>query len=407
MLQVDKIVMFNNGGVPIVLFDFNKGELVVDETLLSGFLSAIDGFSLELFQNQSSHFLIDNGIYKISLFKRSKVVMAAISSVSLMDLKPEFDNLLKYFENTYPIGTIFTSDVEIYEDFRVKLIRTLFYLPIAEDWIPSFKENANKIQELKNKYPVLNEIDGNKSIYDLSDFNQEDSEKVYEILNFAHFEGAIDFEYVIEPKDYVIGTKRLQEILTGNPDEYKKLKQQYSEINLIDLIKDLAIPLRVHEIQEKYNDKVTEILKSLYDDEYLEILDEKFRQILIIMDIINDLLGMLQKLDSKGIVLKFVKETVNSMDEPDIISRINFEGNNVSINKANFYSKFLDQKAITKIAELWLNFLMQLIDKFYPKFKDKLNQMMFNRLTEHYMQFIHNKDMKVLDSVLMKFESQF
>ena len=52
MVHVEKVILFDTGGVPVVLYDFNQNQLVLDEMLLSGFLSAISGFSLELLKNQ-------------------------------------------------------------------------------------------------------------------------------------------------------------------------------------------------------------------------------------------------------------------------------------------------------------------------------------------------------------------
>lgn len=62
--QVEKAFVFDQYGLAKVMFDFNQNQLVLDEILLSGFLSAIDGFSQNIFQNKSSHFVIDTGSQK-------------------------------------------------------------------------------------------------------------------------------------------------------------------------------------------------------------------------------------------------------------------------------------------------------------------------------------------------------
>ena len=61
MRKIDKVIIFDSCGLAKVMFDFNENQLILDEVLLSGFLSAIDGISQSIFQGNSSYFVINNG----------------------------------------------------------------------------------------------------------------------------------------------------------------------------------------------------------------------------------------------------------------------------------------------------------------------------------------------------------
>ncbi|UYP48687.1 hypothetical protein NEF87_004972 [Candidatus Lokiarchaeum ossiferum] len=405
MRQIDKVIIFDNFGLAKVMFDFNEHKLIVDEVLLSGFLSAIDGLSQSIFQGQSSYFIIDNGNQKISLFKNRNIVLAAISNESLIDFKDQMHSLLQYFEEKYDITQDEVFDNEFYEEFRIKLIRILFFLPIAQDWIPVLKNDMPKLPWFQQQFPLMEKINGKKEIQNFENYSIEIKEEIFEILNYAFFEDILTFKNIIESKDYIVGSEKLQNLLLGKSDEYKILKNQFFNFNLLNICKDVQNYSRILDLQSKFGDNVINVIEELYNLGYITLVGDEIRKLLNAVDLIEDLIIAFQKVGRKGKIIPEIKFFVEEFDEPEIISRFQFDKNQISLNKENLFDISNQFQSTKKSVDLWLHFGELLLDKFYLSYEKKLNNIFQDSILNKYLSCLHREDMAILDPFLSKLEA--
>lgn len=405
MIAVEKVFVFEQSGVPRVMFDFTEHQLIMDEILLSGFLSAIDGFSETLFRNPSSHFVINHGNRKITLFRGLGLVIAVISSDDLLYLKPKVDELLFFFSEKYHTGAFEVKDPEIYEDFKIKLVRVLFFLPICDDWIPIPRTDHLKFFEIKLKHSKLDEIDGFTPLNKLSFFQSNNPEATYELINYLYHEKAISFTNHIEARDYIRGEQVLISAIEGNQALFAHLKTAFPTIDIVKLIKELKKIRSVNYLEQCFGQKIIPVLYSLFDDDFIIVLDENRRKIAIIQKVVEDLLQIILQIEKRKKLEKNLTKILKHMEHPEILAQIDIEGEHF-VSMQNHLPSAWETGEITRIKNLWINFAQKLIDFYYPLYKEKLNSAFFIHLIENLIPSLHAQDLEVVDPILHEIEGQ-
>ena len=403
MATVEKVFVFEQSGVPRVMFDFFEHQLVMDEILLSGFLSAIDGFSENLFQNPSSHFVINHGDRKISLFRGNELVIAAVSQHDILALKPQMDKLLQFFADNYEIGQSEVQEPGVYDAFRRKLIRTLFYIPICDDWIPIPRTDHSRFFDLKLKFPYLEAINAQDPINPCPHFSNDDPEPTYELFNFLYFEGAISFRNHIEERDYILGLPQLITAIQGNQQLFTQLSDAYPKFDLIRLIKELRWIQSVSHIKDCFKEDVIPVLNFLFEQELLLILDENQRKIAIVAKIVEDLLQILLKIEKRKKLQVSLSNILDKMKHPEILAQIDLEGNHF-VSLHNHLPSVWDLNEINRIVELWGSFGRLLISHYYRKYPKQLNQRFYEHLLNHLLPSMHSNDLGIIDPILHTIE---
>ncbi|WP_457558436.1 hypothetical protein [Candidatus Harpocratesius sp.] len=405
--QVEKAFVFDQYGLAKVMFDFNQNQLVLDEVLLSGFLSAIDGFSQNIFQNKSTHFVIDNGSQKISLFKSEGLIIAIISDQDLIIYKDQILSLLSYFASNYPMDSSSRQDPEVYEDFKIKLIYILFRKPISLDWIPVLDINDQNLSEwvhLKHKFPFLTEIDGKTEIQNLPRFSREKEETILEVFNYCFYQKMLHFDMMIEHRDYICGSEKLINLINGKSDEYKILKNKYQDFELIELFTDLKSHQAVFRLQSKYGEGILDVLNSLEQSGYIIIIPDNQRKILLLVDLIEEFLQILQSIVKPKKFTVDLRFLLDKIDFPEITSRIQMDAKLIWIKKDNILNVYSTASEMAHFMDIWIIFERTLVDFYYSKYKRQLNTILHEKLMNHYLNIIHPQDLVILNPLLSAIE---
>ncbi|MCF2139985.1 MAG: hypothetical protein K9W44_08020 [Candidatus Lokiarchaeota archaeon] len=405
--QVEKAFVFDQYGLAKVMFDFNQNQLVLDEILLSGFLSAIDGFSQNIFQNKSSHFVIDTGSQKISLFKSEGLIIAIISDQDLILYKDQILSLLSYFASNYPIDSNSRQDPELYEDFKIKLIYILFQKPISVDWIPVLDINDQNISEwkhLQQKFPILTEVDGKTEIQNLPGFSRDQEQTILEVFNYCSYQQMLHFDMMIEERDYVCGSEKLIDLLNGKSNEYKILKNKYQSFEFIDLLSDLKSHQAVFRLQSKYGKDILDVLNGLEQSGYIILIPDNQRKILLLVDLVEEFLQILQSIVKPKKFSVDLRFLLDKLDFPEITSRIQIDSRPIWIKKDDILSQYSTPNEMAHFMDIWITFERTLVDFYYSKYKRQLNTIIHEKLINHYLNIIHPQDLNILNPFLTAIE---
>lgn len=405
MGYIDKILVFKTTGLPIVMLDFGEDKLIVNEALLTGFLSAIEGLSSNIFQNTSDHFVINQGVSKISTFKSNSLIFALIGEQEFLHLKEDLLDLMKIFAEEYDLDTAEIKDPSTYELFKIKLIRILFFEPISEDWIPKTVIGSLKKWKLDEQYPLLKEIDGKREVHQLPGYSNKKKENFYEILNYAYYEGAIEFGNYIEPRDFIVGTEKLFSLIYQPPMDFDSIQAQFKSFKLFQIAKHLKSHVQVNYLQECFNPEIIHGLEKLYRHKYIEIIDEKRRNILILASLSDDLLKMVQTLGKRSKIRKEILEFLENFPDPLIFARIDLTQKELSINMDNLIPRSRNQLMVDQMIMRWTIFGKALVQHFYTEHQKKLNSIFYIKLMEKYMNYLHISDLDILDPILSSIEA--
>ncbi len=395
--------MFNINGLPIALFDFNDDSLILDETLLSGFLSALGSFSEELFKVQSKLFVLDYGKNKITEFKGNQYVLTIISNIPVLYLQHRVRTLFLELENLEIVDGEVPNPL-IFEPFRRKLIRVLFRVPIAEDWVVIPNNNITTKVEVKDETCPMTCCCEKTTIKDCDYFTSKLRNECYEKLNYAFYTKAITFENKIEEKDYVISTDKIQQFYISNDEECLLIIKSFPNLNFVKILKDLEKVVRISSLIESHGDKIQLLLKKLNEEEYVKIVDEEERQIYIMIDILSDLVGILSDLTDRSTVQKELQTHLKNLSNISITSQFDFEGDQISIQKSKIFLDIYTSDELQSLIEQWCYIAIKLIEVFYQKLKKKFVSNFQTLLMEKYLPFTHARDLDILDPLLLKLE---
>ncbi len=404
MVNVDKIIIFTQAGSPIVLFDFSNQQMVVDESLLSGFLSAIDGFSTQLFRSSSKQFSIDTGKSIISLFKTEKIILTCIADANISNIGDKIQKILSEFESKHSVDSALVRDPEEFWDTRHALIRAIYRIPISEDWIVVFNNNHAKYKEYLTHYPKIFSESAKIDVRSLLEKIALQKEMLYTILNAGYYDGVLTFENMLEERDYVHSNASISKLLNAQSEDYKYFKAKYPSINLATIIQDLDCAVRIKELEKKYGNNTLNFAKEMFEKNYINLIEENNRRIYIVMDLISEILQIITDLGNKKKTLELMKNALSELNDPAITHKFDLTGDDAKITKDSCYADALTESEITQITNKWLALLKILIEANYAKYKSKFIDRIYEHFTQGYLNLSHNNDLVLLDPILLLLE---
>ena len=385
-----------------MLFDFNENSLILDETLLSVFLSALGSLSEEIFKTRSNRFVLDYGKNKITEFKGEHYILTIISNIPVLHLQNRVRTLFHELESL-ELNEGEIPNILLFKNFRRKLIRLLFRVPISEDWLVIPNENSEKVEITDEKCPMTCCCVKTK-IKDCDYFSPEFRNECYEKLNFAYYMKAINFENVIEEKDYILATDKIQQFYISNDDECLSIIKNFPNLNFVKILKDLEKIVRIKSLLDSHGDRIVPLLEKLHDKEYIKIVDEEKRQIYIMIDILSDLVGILSDLIDRSMIQKELQTHLEKLSNMSIASQFDFEGDRIEIQKSKIFLNIYSNEEIKNLNEEWQFIAVKLIEDFYQKLKKRFISHFQTLLMEKYLPFTHAKDLDIIDPLLMKLE---
>ncbi len=235
-------------------------------------------------------------------------------------------------------------------------------------------------------------------------FSSEYRTECYEKLNFAYYLKAINFENIIEKRDYIIATDKIQQFYISNDEECMSIINNFPYLNFVKILKDLENVARVKSLVESHGDRIVHLLERLYKKEYIKIVEEEGRQVYIIIDILSDLVGILSELTDRSIIQKELQSYLKNLSNFSISSQFDFEGDRIVILKSKIFLNIYSNEEMKKINEDWQFIAVKLIEDFYQKLKKRFISHFQTLLMKKYLPFTHTKDLDIIDPLLMKLE---
>ncbi|MHA1894032.1 MAG: hypothetical protein ACTSX4_05985, partial [Candidatus Helarchaeota archaeon] len=236
--------------------------------------------------------------------------------------------------------------------------------------------------------------------------NRSNREFFYEILNYAFFEECLSFKNHIEARDFVIKTEKMEDAINKKDEKFNTIMKEFQEINIFEFYQQIENINHVAHLLDKFGKSILTLLEKLFDQNYITIIDEDHRYLLIAIEITHDFIIILTDLLGQKKFFPILKNILNSMNNPEISRRISFENDEITVKRDATLLEVGSWDEIQKAGKAWIDFSSRLIEIFYPKLKKKLLPNFYSLLTEHYLGFIHEKDMELLEPLLSKLEEK-
>ncbi|MHA1733441.1 MAG: hypothetical protein ACTSU5_15950, partial [Promethearchaeota archaeon] len=316
-------------GVPIVIYDLAERTRVVDATLVSGFLTALQNFGAELFQVDSSSLVVEYGSDKITSVRWGDLILAYISGEAVPEKAEELRRLLDWVKPKVPSDGHVLDDPVTIEALRVKLLRILHPLPIASDWIPVPDREWEAFRAKHPESACLNACDGVKNIAEVARAAGCRLEEAYELMNAAFRDSALRFDNFIEPRDYVLGTPRLAELLEQGGEgcrEAATLAKKLPREALVKMVQELEEFQLVQELVDEFGEDTIPLLEAMFHEGCLSLVDEDSRKLLMAIDMSIVILNLLKRLVKADALASAFRDALASLDKTQVERRVEFRG---------------------------------------------------------------------------------
>ncbi len=358
--------------------------------------------SEEIFKTKSKHFVLDYGKNKITEFKGEHYILTIISNISVLHLQNRVRTLFHALESLGIIDGEVPNPL-IFENFRRKLIRLLFRVPISEDWIVIPNENNKKV-EIEDYKCRMTCCCVKTRIKDCDYFSPELRTECYEKLNFAYYMKVIIFDNVIEEKDYILATDKIQQFYISDDEECLSIIKNFPNLNFVKILKELDMVVRIKSLVDSHGERIVPLLEKLYRKDFIKIVDEEERQIYIMIDILRELVEILTDLTDRSRIQEELQTHLKDLSNISITTQFDFEGDRIAIQKSKIFLDIYSNEEIKILNQKWQFIAVKLIEGFFQKLKKRFISHFQTLLMEKYIPFTHTKDLDIIDPLLMKLE---
>jgi hypothetical protein len=384
-LGIEALLIMDKAGIPLLFQKFNPKRADIEPVLLSGFLTAVKAFSSTLIDDSIQNFHINYGKRLITIITGQNIIFAAIHNSRATDrIAPVLTPLLLEFERDYytkeSIGE--SGPIEKYQPFKERIASVLGFSNPSLNWIPLVVPDHEHDMVMKNI--LVDYLDGHHTIQETIEKSGLSKSNVLKELTRLWIYGQIKFRNILTKEDFVIPTNKLALYLQSSTEERKHFVNSFPNmINTLPfLIGHFDGKTTVEAIMVEFNSEGLEniywLLDYLYLNDAITILSPEIRRILMAKEILQKSLEIASQIYTKKETLNILRNVLNEINKPEIISQIRITDDDWTIDYSNLLYEGLTPEKTLEIYDFWLEilrlFIFTLTEKKRKKYIEKLTE---------------------------------
>ena len=255
-MELKYALLSDRAGIPIASFDLANGDVITDEVLFSGFITAIQAFmqELEKQENPSEHGLIQAGNMQI-LFNRGVQTIGVLVGYDIeISAVDQLRFLVKNFEESigYDFGYWSMNDLvepfidaywrNVLSTFRDQVFHE-YYIPFLND---DFQASKERISDEKVEL-FLSFVDNKKSLREISFFSEIDWNELTLMIAGMINDGVIYLNVSQSSEQRYYLTKEGMNVLLGRSVPPATIVDIWDEVGVV-LLNEISPNLTMGEI---------------------------------------------------------------------------------------------------------------------------------------------------------------
>ena len=399
-IGLEALLIMDKAGIPLLFQKLDPKRSDIEPILLSGFLTAVKAFSMEIIDDTISDFHVDYGKRLITILSGHKIVFAAIHNhKSTERIIPVLSPLLKEFESQYyteeHIGD--SGPLDKYEPFRERIATVMGISNPSLDWIPFFA-NLDEVN-VTDGSEVRKLINNHYSIKDIVKYSNLSEPEVLDELSKLWAIGVIRFRNILTQGDIVISTSKIASYLQPNTIEWRELGEVYP--NLISIIPHILNHLDgrttvgqiLEDVESEGIENVFWLMDFLYISDALSILSPEKRRILMAKEILQKSLEIAADIYSVKETIWHLKSVLNEIRSPEIISQIRLSEEKWTIDYSFLVYEGLTPEKVLHLYDVWLEILRMFIFSLDEKKRKKYIEQLTEELNFDFFEKYRSEDM--------------
>jgi hypothetical protein len=398
--NIQALLIKERGGIPLFFMKLDPKAQDLDPMLVSGFFTAIQSFSKEVIERDSSMFQVDYGARLYTVIS-GEVTDFVIVSLGEWDdeVTPVLKSLLEEFEGIWikDLSTKEKDSIQIdteFPDFREGIVENLSFRKLSGNWVPIIVEAGGK-RGKKSGNKVLPYIDGINTIDEIIKMSEIGTDEVVAEITRLWALGRIRFGSVLNRNDIIASTSKIDRLLQLSSTQRIELQRRNPEV--IALLPRLSMMFDgrrsvgaiIDGLSEEYADnQVMEVIDTLIETGAIVALSPEKRRVLLLQEALELAIRVAEKIYGPESAKQFLTQALKKVPVTEIASVFKMTDTSWSVDYNSRLYEGLDPRRLMGLYAEWMKLLAQYIgalekDKIL-KFAEGLSEIYQSYLFKRY-----------------------
>jgi hypothetical protein len=398
--NIQALLIKERGGIPLFFMKLDPKAQDLDPMLVSGFFTAIQSFSKEVIERDSSMFQVDYGARLYTVIS-GEVTDFVIVSLGEWDdeVTPVLKSLLEEFEGIWikDLSTKEKDSIQIdteFPDFREGIVENLSFRKLSGNWVPIIVEAGGK-RGKKSGNKVLPYIDGINTVDEITRMSEIGTDEVVAEITRLWALGRIRFGSVLNRNDIIASTSKIDRLLQLSSPQRIELQRRSPEV--IALLPRLSMMFDgrrsvgaiIDGLSEEYADnQVMEVIDTLIETGAIVALSPEKRRVLLLQEALELAIRVAEKIYGPEAAKQFLAQALKKVPVTEIAGVFKMTDTSWSVDYNSRLYEGLDPRRLMGLYAEWMKLLAQYIgvlekDKIL-KFAEGLSEIYQSYLFKRY-----------------------
>ncbi len=387
------------GGIPLFFMKLDPKAQDLDPLLVSGFFTAIQSFSKEVIERDSSMFQVDYGARLFTVFSGATTEFVVVSvgewdsetTSILKSLHDEFEsvwikNLSSEEKDTLKIDSDFSN-------FREGIVQNLSLRKLSGSWIPSCV-GPEDVRFTSSTGIITPLIDGKRTVDEIANESDAGTDEAIVELTRLWALGKVKFSSILSKEDIVASTSKIDRLLQLSSPQRAELDRKNPEV--IKLLPRLSMLFDGRRTvgaiieslsQEHEENQIIEVIDILVELGAIVVLSPEKRRLLLVKEALELAVRVAEKIYSSKEAMQFLNASLDKVDVPEVTGVFRITDDSWNIDYDTRLYEGLDPKRLMDLYAEWMKLLAQFVGALE---KDKIARFA-EGLTNTYQSYLFRR----------------
>jgi hypothetical protein len=391
------------GGIPLFFMKLDPQAQDIDPMLVSGFFTAIQSFSKQVIERDSSMFQVDYGARLYTVFSGQSTEFVVVSlgewdsevTAVLKSLHEEFENvwikgMSQKKKDTLKVDTAFP-------DFREGIVQNLSFRNLSGSWVP-VTVGPEDVRYTSSSGIITPLIDGKRTINEIAEESTAGTDEVLSELTRLWALGKVKFSNILNKEDIVASTSKMDRLLQlSSPQRAELERKDPLVIKMLPRLSMLFDGRRTigainESLSEEYEvHQVIDVIDTLVESGAIVVLSPEKRRLLLVKEATEIAVRIAEKIYSPEEAMRFLNQALNKVDAAEVTGVFRLTQGSWNIDYDTRLYEGLDPNRLMDLYAEWIKLLAQFvgaldkekITKFAEALTDTYLSYLFKRYSGH------------------------
>jgi len=387
------------GGIPLFFMKLDPKAQDLDPILVSGFFTAIQSFSKEVIEKDSSMFQVDYGARLFTVFSGESTDFVVVSlgewdsevTSVLKSLHDEFEsvwikNLSRKKKDTIKIDTEFP-------DFREGIVQNLSFRKLSGSWVP-YTSGPEDVRFTSSSGIITPLIDGKRTINEIARESDAGTDEVLSEITRLWALGKIKFSSILNKEDIVASTSKIDRLLQlSSPQRAELERKDPLVIKMLPRLSMLfdgrrTVGAIIESLSEEYEDnQIIDTIDTLVEFGAIVVLSPEKRRLLLVKEATELAVRVAEKIYSTEEAIQFLNAALAKVDVTEVTGVFRQTADSWNIDYDTRLYEGLDPRRLMDLYAEWIKLLAQFVGALQ---KDKIIKFA-EALTNTYQSYLFRR----------------